>query len=112
MGSGLARKMDIHLHDNVKVTTPDGARFTLRVGGIFRTGITQIDDTKSYASLATARKMMGKDGRYITDINIKLNDLKNAKAVAAEYRNQFGYDVKTGKRPMPQSCSALHCEIL
>jgi lipoprotein-releasing system permease protein len=38
--------------------------------------------------------MLGKDGRYVTDINIKLNNLNDAKTVAAEYQNQFGYDVE------------------
>ncbi len=91
MGAGLARKLDLHTDDNVTVTTPDGAQFTLKVAGIFRTGITQIDDTKSYATLATAQKILDKDSRYVTDINIKLKDLNAAKAVAAEYRSQFGY---------------------
>lgn len=91
MGAGLARKMDAQLDDNVTVTTPDGAQFTLKVAGIFRTGITQIDDTKSYATLATAQKILEKDNRYVTDINIKLKDLDQARAVAAEYRRQFGY---------------------
>jgi lipoprotein-releasing system permease protein len=91
MGAGLARKLDLQADDNVTVTTPDGAQFTLKVAGIFRTGITQIDDTKSYATLATAQKILDKDSRYVTDINIKLKDLNAAKAVAAEYRSQFGY---------------------
>jgi lipoprotein-releasing system permease protein len=91
MGAGLARKLDLQADDNVTVTTPDGAQFTLKVAGIFRTGITQIDDTKSYATLATAQKILEKNNRYVTDINIKLKDLNAAKAVAAEYRRQFGY---------------------
>ncbi len=91
MGAGLARKLDLQTDDNVTVTTPDGAQFTLKVAGIFRTGITQIDDTKSYATLATAQKILEKDNRYVTDINIKLKDLNAAKVVAAEYRRQFGY---------------------
>lgn len=91
MGAGLARKLDAQTDDNVTVTTPDGAQFTLKVAGIFRTGITQIDDTKSYATLATAQKILEKNNRYVTDINIKLKDLNAARAVAAEYRRQFGY---------------------
>jgi lipoprotein-releasing system permease protein len=91
MGAGLARKLDLQADDNVTVTTPDGAQFTLKVAGIFRTGITQIDDAKSYATLATAQKILEKNNRYVTDINIKLKDLNAAKAVAAEYRRQFGY---------------------
>ena len=91
MGAGLARKLDVQTDDNVTVTTPDGAQFTLKVAGIFRTGITQIDDTKSYATLATAQKILDKDSRYVTDINIKLKDLKVANALATEYRHQFGY---------------------
>jgi lipoprotein-releasing system permease protein len=91
MGAGLARKLDAQEGDKVSITTPEGVRLLLNIVGIMRTGIVQIDDTKSYATLATVQKILQEDNRYITDINIKLKDLNQAKSVAASYQSIFGY---------------------
>jgi lipoprotein-releasing system permease protein len=91
MGAGLAKKLNAQAGDKVSITTPEGVRLLLNIVGIMRTGIVQIDDTKSYATLSTVQKILQKDNRYITDINIKLKDLNQAKAVAASYQSIFGY---------------------
>ncbi|MDO1446090.1 ABC transporter permease [Rhodocytophaga aerolata] len=91
MGAGLARKLNAQEGDKVSITTPEGVRLLLNIVGIMRTGIVQIDDTKSYATLATVQKILQEDNRYITDINIKLKDLNQAKGVAASYQSIFGY---------------------
>lgn len=91
MGIGLARKMNAAVGDKVNVTTPDGSQFLLNIVGIFQTGLVPIDESKSYATLATVQKFLEKDNQYITDINLKLKDMNQAPAIAAEYRNRFGY---------------------
>lgn len=91
MGKGLAKKLDAKLNDRVIITTPAGVRMLLNIVGIFQTGILQIDDTKSYANLSTVQNILQKDSRYITDINLKLKDLNEAKALAVEYARNFGY---------------------
>jgi lipoprotein-releasing system permease protein len=91
MGAGLAKKLNAQAGDKVSITTPEGVRLLLTIVGIMRTGIVQIDDTKSYATLSTVQKILQKDSRYITDINIKLKDLNQAKSVANSYQAVFGY---------------------
>ncbi len=91
MGAGLAKKLNAQTGDKVIITTPEGVRLLLNIVGIMRTGIVQIDDTKSYATLSTVQKILQKDNRYITDINIKLKDLNEAKRVALSYQSIFGY---------------------
>lgn len=91
MGRGLAKKLNSQMGDRVSITTPSGVQMLLNIAGIFQTGITQIDDTKSYAMLATVQKILQKDSRYITDINIKLKDMDIAKEVAPRYEAIFGY---------------------
>ena len=91
MGKGLAQKLNAKLNDRVFITTPDGVRMLLTIVGIFQTGITQIDQTKSYANLSTVQNILQKDSRYITYIHLKLKDLNLAKSLAVDYERNFGY---------------------
>jgi lipoprotein-releasing system permease protein len=91
MGSGLAKKLNVHLNDRIVITTPDGALFTMKIVGIFQMGLGMIDNIKSYANLKTVQKILQQDGSYITDINIKLFDNKLAKTYAIELQQKLGY---------------------
>ncbi|MCD6063392.1 MAG: hypothetical protein K0R82_1303 [Flavipsychrobacter sp.] len=89
MGKGLAKKMNIKLGDRVSVTTPEGNNLSLKVAGIFSFGIVSMDESRSYATLATVQKILGKDPSYVTDLHIKLKDLTMAKPVAKRLEAQI-----------------------
>lgn len=91
MGKGLARKLNVHPGDRVVITTPQGYTMTLNVVGIFQMGMGAIDNIRSYANLSTVQTILQQDHLYITDINIKLIDLHQAKAIAPEYQQLYGY---------------------
>lgn len=91
MGTGLARKLKVKTGDRIVITTPQGFTRTLKVVGLFQMGIGAVDNVKSYASIATVQTILQKDKSYITDINVKLYDFKNAKAVAPEFEKAYGY---------------------
>ena len=91
MGSGLARKLNVRSGDRVVITTPQGYTMTLKVVGIFQMGIGTLDNIRSYANLSMVQTILEKDHLYVTDINIKLKDLHQAKAIAPEYQKTFGY---------------------
>jgi lipoprotein-releasing system permease protein len=78
----------------VQVTTSKGDRLSLKVVGLFQSGIQDLDRVQSFASLATAQKLLGKPNSYVTDIQIKLNDLALAPAVAREYAQIFQADAE------------------
>ncbi len=91
MGQGLANKMKLGIGDKIMITTPKGNTLLVKVVGIFQFGVGAIDDTRSYADLATVQKILNKDTRYITDINIKLKDYYQAKTIAQEYAKSYAY---------------------
>lgn len=91
IGKGLAKKLNAILGDRLVMTTPQGYTITLKVVGIFQMGIGTIDNIRSYANIATVQTILQQDQSYITDINIKLNDLYQAKSIAPEYQKMFGY---------------------
>lgn len=89
MGRGLANKVSVKLGDRVSVTTPEGFNLILKVVGIFSYGISTLDDSKSYATLATVQKILQRDPSYVTDLNIRLKDIQMAKAYTAVLRKQL-----------------------
>ena len=94
LGKGLAEKLLANLGDVVQITTAKGEIFQLKVVGIFQSGIMEFDKTLSYASINTAQKILGKANNYITDIQIKLKDIKQAPALAKEYAKLYGSDAE------------------
>jgi lipoprotein-releasing system permease protein len=91
MGKGLAKKLNVELGNRVVVTTPAGNTITLKVIGVFQMGIGIVDNVRSYANIATVQTILQKDQSYITDINVKLKDRNQAKALADELQSKFVY---------------------
>ena len=94
LGKGIADKLFVAIGDVVQVTSSKGDRMSLKVVGIFQSGILEIDKVQSYTSIATAQKLLGKTNSYITDIQVNLKDLKQAPAVAKEYIALFDADAE------------------
>jgi len=94
LGKEAANKMLAKKGDIIKVTTTTGEQFSLKVVGFFQSGIAELDKVQSYASLATAQKLLGKSGGFMSDIQIKLNDLKQAPVMAQEYEKLFSLDAE------------------
>jgi lipoprotein-releasing system permease protein len=92
IGKGIADKLLVDIGDVIQVTTPKGDISSLKVAGIFQFGLAEIDNVTSYASLATVQKLLVKPASYITDIQIKLTDIKNAPATAVALSKEFGVD--------------------
>lgn len=91
MGSGLADKLNLGMGDMVSLATPDAATMRFRVVGIFRIGISAVDNIRSYVSLANGQQLLGKDKSYITDINIKLKDNTKSTVVSADFAKKYNY---------------------
>jgi len=94
LGKALAAKLVANVGDVVQITTSKGEIFPLKVVGFFQSGIQEFDKVQSYASITTVQKLLGKTSSYITDIQVKLNDIKQAPAVAKEYAALFGCDAE------------------
>ncbi len=89
LGKGAAEKMIAKVGDIITITTTEREQFPLKVVGIFQSGIAELDKVQSYASLSTTQKLLGKNGNYISDIQIKLNDMTQAPVIAREYEKLF-----------------------
>lgn len=90
LGRGLANKMRAKKGDIIQVSTIQEERFSLKVIGFFQSGMQEIDKVQSYVSLATCQKLLGKPSNYITEVQIKLNEMDEAPSVSKEYEHLFG----------------------
>ncbi len=92
LGTGIAEKMMAQPGDVVQITTSQGGRIQLKVVGLFQSGMREWDNVQSYCSIETTQKILGESSGYITDIQVKLKDIKSAPALAKEYAAVFNAD--------------------
>lgn len=94
LGKGLADKLLANIGDIIYISTTQGETFSLKLVGIFQSGLHDFDKTQSFASLSTVQKILKKPANYITDIQIKLFDVNKAPAMAKEFNKTFETDAE------------------
>lgn len=97
LGEGLAMKLGAKTGDNMVVTSPKGVTLDMRVIGIHKSGITELDNARAYINIRNAQKLLRVDGSYITDLNIKLKDINKAEIIAKHYHDKFGFKAQDWK---------------
>lgn len=98
LGSGLAESLGTILNDNITVVSPGGVALQMKVVGILETGLRDLDNSRAYSSIRNAQKLMNVTGNYITNINIKLEDVDQSGALAREFQSRFGYTAEDWKQ--------------
>ena len=97
LGSGLSESLGTALNDNITIVSPGGVALQMKVVGIIDTGLQELDNSRAYSSIRNAQKLMNVTGSYITDINIKLEDVDQAGLLANEFQSRFGYTAEDWK---------------
>jgi lipoprotein-releasing system permease protein len=94
LGKGLADKLLAGIGEIVQITTAKGDRMSLKVVGIFQSGLMDYDKVQSFASISTTQKLLGKPNSYITDLQIKLKDMTLAPMLGKEYSRIYQLDAE------------------
>lgn len=94
LGEGIVRKLNVRVGDIITVSSGVGVSKSLKVLGVFKTGITPIDKTKAYINIATAQELLRQGPSYITDIFVNVKEPNKAKSYVNELRAATGYDVE------------------
>ncbi len=89
LGKQLAKTMLANIGDMVTITTATGTRYTLKLVGLFQSGINELDKVQSYASISTTQKILNKPNNYITDVAIKMKDIVNAPSAARQFSQLY-----------------------
>jgi len=91
LGEGLAELLGAKMNDNMTIISPLGVSLDMKVVGINRSGLTELDKSRAYVNIRNAQKLLQVDGAYITDINIKLKNIDQAEELAKFYQQKFGF---------------------
>lgn len=89
LGAGVAKKLSLDVGDRVQINNINGSIYNLKIVGIYQSGMADFDNVQSFANLKTVQKILGEGANYITDINVKLYDIKEAPFMAANLEKQF-----------------------
>lgn len=90
VGYGFIRKLGLRMGAKISVTSPAGNVRKMKVVGIFRTGITSMDNFQSYALLKKVQTLQNKPD-VINQIRMRLIDVNDATRVAQNIESMFGY---------------------
>lgn len=90
IGEGIALKAGIGLDDMVSVVSPEGVVMRMKVVGIFRSGLTLMDNFDTYALMKKAQVLQNRPN-VINRIRIRLDDVEQAADLAKTIEARFGY---------------------
>ncbi len=98
LGAGVAKKLSLSVGDKIRIVNTNGANFSLSIGGIYQSGLAEVDDIQSYVNLKMAQQILGAGGNYISRIHVKLNDIEDAIPISNLIKNLYdveALDIKT-----------------
>ncbi len=95
IGSGIAKKMNAAVGDNLSVTSSKGVTKIFNIIGIFKTNNSFVDKKNSYINLFSAQQLLKESNSYTSEINIKIIDPKIAETVAKRISILTPYKVES-----------------
>jgi lipoprotein-releasing system permease protein len=90
IGAELARKLSLIRGNNITVAATTGQIRTFKILAIFRTGRADYDERQVFVSIKRVQALLNRPNR-INTIIIKLPDANQAREVATQIEEEFGY---------------------
>ncbi|HEX8911585.1 MAG TPA: FtsX-like permease family protein [Humisphaera sp.] len=90
LGRGVADVLGAEVDDNLSLAGPNGGKTTAKVVGIFQTGVTPVDYSRSYMLINSAQTLLDKKN-IVNEISIRTDDYNKAEAYAAQIEAIAGY---------------------
>lgn len=94
IGVGIAEKLSLSVGQNITVSSTDGVYKVLRIVGVFSTGSTQLDESRSYVNTTTAQQFLREGPSYVTTIFANTVDPDNSLAFVEELAEVVPYHVE------------------
>lgn len=113
VGTELAAYLDLRLGSELMLYSPLGQKHTLRVCGIFTSGMYDYDLNLVFTHLSSAQKILGLDNR-LSAVAVKLDNLYLADKVKSELKQAIGFEyiLKTWMEANKSFFAALKLEKL
>jgi lipoprotein-releasing system permease protein len=113
IGRELALSLGLSLNSDILIYSPLGGEYSLKIAGIFNSGMYDYDMNLVFTHLKTAQEILGLDNK-VSAIAIKLDDLYLADKVKGELHALLGFDynLKTWMEANKNFFAALKLEKL
>ena len=111
IGKELAAYLGAGLNSNLKIFAPTGKQYTLKIAGIFKSGMYEYDASLGFCDIKTAQEIFAMPDKFMS-VAIKLDDIFLADQVREELSNALGYNynLRTWSEIMPNFFAALKLE--
>lgn len=90
IGKGLADKFNLRMGNTLSILSPSGQNRTMKIVGIFRTGIANYDESQTFMMLKRSQGLLDRPNR-VNRIIVQMNEPYDSPAIAKEVENKFGY---------------------
>lgn len=97
IGSGIADKLNLGVNDNITVTSSYGVVKVMKIVGIFSSGNSSTDNSKSYVNISTAQQFIKEGASFVNDIFINVPDANKSEIYAAQLQQLTPYKVEDWK---------------
>ncbi|NQX91882.1 MAG: ABC transporter permease, partial [Flavobacteriales bacterium] len=68
IGTGLAKKLNLGMDDNISITSSIGLKRSLTIVGIFEFGNRNLDESRCYVNIQTAQQLMAENSSFVNTI--------------------------------------------
>jgi lipoprotein-releasing system permease protein len=89
IGEALALKLGVQLGDTITAVSPAGVTISMKVVGLFRTGIQNVDQAFGFALLKVNQVLQNRPN-VVNKILVRLADVTRAEPLARRIESQFG----------------------
>lgn len=97
IGKGIADKLSLGLNDNITVSSSYGVSKVLRIVGIFATGSSMTDDSRSYVNISTAQQFLKEGPAYVTTLYANTPNADKSESFAQQLQGLTNYRVEDWK---------------
>jgi lipoprotein-releasing system permease protein len=89
IGEALAQRLGVAMGDTVAAVAPSGVSLSMKIVGLFRTGIQTLDQQQGYALLKVNQVLQDRPN-VVNQIQLRLTDVTRAEPLAREIEARFG----------------------
>jgi lipoprotein-releasing system permease protein len=94
LGKGVADVLGARLDDIISLASETGGRRTVKIVGIFQTGVTPVDYGRAYMMVNNAQTLLDKKN-IVNQIVIRTSDYEQARENAAQIESIVGYKTES-----------------
>jgi lipoprotein-releasing system permease protein len=97
IGSGIAEKLSLGINDNLTVTSAFNVSKVMKIVGIFRTGSSMNDNSKSYVNVPTAQQFLKEGPSFVSTIYLNTPDATKTEIYVSQLKQITAYTVEDWK---------------